>query len=48
MYIVKATPQKTWFAGYGKDQYVYVAEKGTDDKFLGGAYIVESEEDLNR
>lgn len=42
------TPTTTWFAGYGKDQCVFVAEKGTEDKFLGGAYIVESEEDLER
>lgn len=48
MRLVKRTDEKLWFAGYGPDQYVYVAEKGPEKKFLGGVYIVESEDDLVR
>jgi len=46
MRLVKRTDDKLWFAGYGPDQYVYVAEKGLEKKFLGGVYVVESYEDL--
>lgn len=48
MHIVKSTDTKTWFAGYGNDQYVYVVEKGAEDKYLGGVFEVESEEDLEK
>ena len=48
MQIVKKSANKTWFAGYGNDQYVYVAEQGAEDRFLGGVYLVESEEDLEK
>ena len=48
MHVVKKTAAMIWFAGYGNDQYVYVAEQGTEDKFLGGVYLVESEEDLEK
>jgi len=46
MNIAKQTEDKIWFAGYGPDQYVYVAEKGSEDKYLGGVFLVESEVDL--
>lgn len=48
MHIVKKTATTTWWAGYGKDQYVYVAERGTENKFLGGVYEVETEADLEK
>jgi len=48
MRLVKRTDDKLWFAGYGSDQYVYVAEKGPENKFLGGVYLVESYDDLVR
>jgi hypothetical protein len=48
MRIVKKTDEKIWFGGYGEDHYVYVAERGTEDKFLGGVYLVESEADLEK
>jgi len=36
-----------YFAGTGRDQYVFVAVKGPRD-FLGGTYVVESRADLER
>ncbi|PQE12303.1 trihydroxytoluene oxygenase protein [Rutstroemia sp. NJR-2017a BVV2] len=48
MRIVKKTDEKIWFGGYGEDHYVYVVERGTEDKFLGGVYLVESEADLEK
>ncbi|TAQ83361.1 hypothetical protein B7494_g8319 [Chlorociboria aeruginascens] len=48
MHIVKKTEDKVWWAGYGNDQYVYVAEKGAENKFLGGVFAVESEADLEK
>lgn len=45
MHVVKRTADQAWFRGYGPDQYVYYAQKG-EKKFLGGAYEVESEEEL--
>lgn len=48
MRIVKRTDDKIWLGGYGDDQYVYVVEKGTEDKFLGGVYLVESEAELEK
>lgn len=45
---MKRTDDKLWFAGYGPDQYVYVAEKGPENKFLGGVYVAESYDDLVR
>jgi hypothetical protein len=48
MRIVKRTDEKIWFGGYGEEHYVYVVEKGSEDKFLGGVYVVESEADLEK
>ncbi|MCJ1305639.1 hypothetical protein MMC08_008454 [Hypocenomyce scalaris] len=48
MRIVKKTDDKIWFGGYGNDPYVYVVEKGTEDKFLGGVFLVESEVELEK
>ena len=48
MRIVKKTDDKIWFGGYGNDPYVYVVEKGTEDKFLGGVFLVESEAELEK
>lgn len=48
MRLVKRTDDKLWFAGYGPDQYVYVAEKGPVNKFMGGVFVVESQGDLER
>jgi len=48
MHVVHKTPTTTWWGGYGEDQYVYVAERGDEDKFLGGVYTVESEADLEK
>jgi hypothetical protein len=47
MHIAKKTDEKIWYRGYGPDQYVYYAEKGPK-KFLGGAFEVESYEDLEK
>ncbi|KAK6516050.1 hypothetical protein TWF506_005963 [Arthrobotrys conoides] len=48
MEVVKRTETAIWFGGYGVDQYVYYAEIGEEKKFLGGAWEVESWEDLER
>ncbi len=48
MRIVKKTEDRIWFGGYGDDQYVYVAEKGEEDKYLGGVFLVESEAELEK
>ncbi|KAI0448204.1 trihydroxytoluene oxygenase [Xylaria telfairii] len=47
MIIAKKTDDEIWFRGYGPDQYVYHALKGPK-KFLGGTFLVESYEDLER
>lgn len=47
MEVAKATNNKVWFKGYGGDQYVYFAQKGPKE-FLGGAFEVESYQDLER
>lgn len=47
MHITKKTDDKIWYRGYGPDQYVYYAEKGPK-KFLGGAFEVESYEELEK
>ncbi|KAH7141797.1 trihydroxytoluene oxygenase [Dactylonectria macrodidyma] len=47
MYVAKRTDSEVWFRGYGPDPYIYYATKG-DKKFLGGAFIVESYQDLER
>lgn len=47
MTIAKATEDEIWFRGYGVDQYVYYARRGPK-KFLGGAFEVETHEDLQK
>lgn len=47
MKVVKRTDDKVWYGGYGTDQYVYYAQKG-EKKFLGGVFLVESYEDLEK
>jgi hypothetical protein len=48
MRIVKKTEDQIWFGGYGPDQYVYTVERGVEDKFLGGVYLVESYAELEK
>jgi len=48
MRTVKKTEDKIWFGGYGVDPYVYVAEKGAENKYLGGAFLVESFGELEK
>lgn len=48
MRIAKKSDSKIWYAGYGSDPYVYVAEKGDENKFLGGVFLVESEAELEK
>jgi hypothetical protein len=48
MRTAKKTDTKLWYAGYGSDPYVYVAQKGDEDKFLGGVFMVESEAELEK
>ncbi|CAG8088878.1 unnamed protein product [Penicillium olsonii] len=47
MFVAKQTDDEVWYRGYGVDQYVYYAKKGPK-KFLGGAFEVESYQDLER
>ncbi|KAI4149279.1 MAG: hypothetical protein LQ340_004709 [Diploschistes diacapsis] len=47
MTIAKKGEGKLWFRGYGADQYVYYAQEGPM-KFLGGAFEVESYEDMEK
>lgn len=47
MTVAKRTDDEIWYRGYGPDQYVYYARRGPK-KFLGGAYEVESSEDLEK
>lgn len=48
MHIVKRTDDKIWFRGYSSEPYVYVVEKGEEKQFLGGAWTVESYEELEK
>jgi hypothetical protein len=48
MHIAKTTERAVYWAGYGEDQYVYVAERGSEDKFFGGVFLVESEAELEK
>lgn len=48
MHIVKETEEGLWWRGYGNDQYVYYVQKGPEKKFLGGAFEVESYEELEK
>ncbi|KAH8692361.1 trihydroxytoluene oxygenase [Talaromyces proteolyticus] len=45
--VVKKTDTEVWYRGYGADQYLYYACKGPR-QFLGGAFDVESFEDLEK
>jgi hypothetical protein len=47
MTIAKQTDDEVWYRGYGVDPYVYYAKKGPK-QFLGGAFEVESYQDLER
>ncbi|OAQ99504.1 hypothetical protein LLEC1_01700 [Akanthomyces lecanii] len=47
MHVARRTDNQVWYRGYGDDPYVYYAQKGPK-KFLGGAFSVESHEDLVR
>ncbi|KAJ2996955.1 hypothetical protein NUW58_g809 [Xylaria curta] len=47
MTVAKETDTEVWLRGYGPDQYVYHVLKGPK-RFLGGAFLVESYEDLER
>ncbi|KAE8384592.1 Glyoxalase/Bleomycin resistance protein/Dihydroxybiphenyl dioxygenase [Aspergillus alliaceus] len=47
MEVVKRTDDGVWYRGYGTDPYVYYAQQG-ERKFLGGAFEVESYQDLER
>ncbi|KAJ5936312.1 hypothetical protein N7454_005610 [Penicillium verhagenii] len=47
MTIAKRTDDEIWYRGYGVDPYVYYAKKGPK-KFLGGAFLVESYQDLEK
>lgn len=41
----------TYFRGYGKDRYVYVARQAADGaskKFVGGGFVAASEDDFER
>ncbi|KAI1431049.1 trihydroxytoluene oxygenase [Xylaria sp. CBS 124048] len=47
MTVAKKTDEEIWLRGYGPDPYVYYAKKGPK-KFLGGTFLVETYEDLER
>jgi hypothetical protein len=47
MHVTKKGDNERWFRGYGPDQYVYYARQGPK-KFLGGAFEVESREELEK
>lgn len=47
MTVTKKTDTERWYRGYGSDPYVYYARKGPS-AFLGGAFEVESYQDLER
>ena len=48
MHIVKQTEDKLWWGGYGPDPYVYYCQKGSEKKFLGGTFVVESYQELEK
>ena len=47
MYAAERGADKTCYRGYGKDQYVYYAQKG-EKKFLGGTFEVEDMNELEK
>jgi len=48
MHVVRESATKVWFGGYGPEPYVYVVEKGSQKKFLGGSFVVETFADLEK
>ena len=48
MHVVQKSEKKLWFGGYGAEPYLYVVEKGSEKKFLGGCFIVETYADLEK
>jgi len=48
MQIVKQSDEHMWWRGSSAEPYVYVAEKGPEKKFLGGAWVVQSYADLEK
>ena len=47
MEVVRRTEDRVWYRGTGSDAYVYYAQRGPK-KFLGGAFLVETYEDLQK
>jgi len=47
MEVAKKTDDQIWYRGYGTDPYVYYAKKGPKE-FLGGSFLVESYQDLEK
>jgi len=43
---IQKTDTKIYYRGYGTEPFVICAEKGTEDKFGGTGWVVESMEDL--
>lgn len=45
---VHESPERVYYRGFGKDQYVYICEESPDDRrhFDGGAWVVQSMADL--
>lgn len=43
---VKRGQDKIYFAGYGREPFLYCAEKGEENSFGGAAWVVDSMEDL--
>ncbi|KAL2066596.1 hypothetical protein VTL71DRAFT_2667 [Oculimacula yallundae] len=48
MNVVKKTEDKIWFGGYGEDPYIYIAETGPENRYLGGVFLVESLAELEK
>jgi hypothetical protein len=44
--VVKSTDNEIYYRGYGTEPFVYCAAKGTENKFGGAAFVVDSMEDL--
>lgn len=45
---VYESPERVYYRGFGKDQYVYICEESPDDRrhFDGGVWVVQSMADL--
>lgn len=48
MHLAHATEDKVYFRGTGASPFIYVAQKGAEDRFLGTGYWVESFEELEK